>query len=294
MRSLCAHPRATVGCNWSCRLQSTSTMDLVSLDETRSKSTSIYSTLQLKAERDFSSAASTRTEIFSEQWDALVSAAASLQNGTFEAHEMDLVEAAERRHLYDMILLLVNHGEDESQIPGLEEATDSLTGRGVGQALNLSRRTATFCNKEIGLMPDLVVVGASRKVLQTTFLTFPYDTPYHSINATPWICHPYASSGKQEGIKYSTLAELQREFTGIDCSLCFDKQHEVAMSNSSNERLLEHATDFLDWLEEREERVVVVSGDSVWLQAFGCALDYSGAACEFSNGEMRVVGVRFG
>lgn len=251
-------PKASAGYVRSYRLQSTSTMDLVSLDEARSKSTtSIYSTLQFKAERDFSSVASTRSDLSPEHWETLVSAAAALQQTkTIEAHEMNLVEAAERRHLYDKILFLVNHGEDESQII-LEEATDSLTGRGVGQSLNLSKRTATFCNNEVGLVPDLFLVGASRKVLQTTFLSFPYSTPHHSINSTPWICHPYATSDRKPGIKYFSLGELQREFKGIDCSLHFEKQHVDSEGGLTNKRLLQQATDLLKWLDLRDERVVV-------------------------------------
>lgn len=297
-------------------------MDLVSLDDVRSKSNSIYSTLQVKTERDFSSAARVaETDISPQHWEALVTASASLQqNRRLEAHEMDLVQASERRHLYDKILMLVSHGEDESQISGLEEVTDSLTGRGVGQALNLSRRTATFCTRESGLLPNLFLVGASRKVLQTTFLGFPYDTPHHSIQETPWICHSCASSCEfPETIQYASVSELEREFTGIDFSLCVDKP--IDAGDLSNELLLQQATDFLEWLEDRDERVVVgkschsmslcymsicvsrsltrfffvvaVSGDSAWLQALGCALDYKGASSNFGNGEMRIVGVRF-
>ena len=106
-------------------------------------------------------------------------------------------------------------------------------------------------------MPDLFLVGASRKVLQTTFLGFPIDTPYRSINATPWICHPYASvsAGNKPGLQCASLADLEREFTGIDCSLFAHKQRDD--SDTSNEGLLQKATNLLDWIKDRDERVVV-------------------------------------
>jgi hypothetical protein len=55
-------------------------------------------------------------------WNALLTAAHSSASQhpsrtvVTAAHEMDLVEAASKRNLYDKILLLVKHGEEESQL----------------------------------------------------------------------------------------------------------------------------------------------------------------------------------
>lgn len=234
-------------------------MDLVSMDEARSKYNKIYATLQFSTERDFSSsvASDRRPDPLSEEhWNALVAAASSLQQSErcWTSVEMDLVQASERRHDFDKIILLINHAEDESQIPGLEDATDSLTGRGVGQALDLSRRAASFCTSESGLTPDLVFVTPSRKVLQTTYLSFPYDTPHQSLRSIPWICLP--STGCHRGVKRLTLLELQREFRGINYSLCIDQADQLA-NGTGNERLLQQAGDFMEWIQNRDEQIVV-------------------------------------
>jgi hypothetical protein len=234
-------------------------MDLVSMDEARFNCSTIQATLQFRTERDFSSVASDRAPdtLSEEHWNALAAAASTLHQSkrVCTCEELDLVQAREQRHNFDKIILMVNHGEDESQIPGLEEVTDSLTGRGVGQALNLSRRTASFCNTESGLAPELVLVTPSRRVLQTTFLSFPYDTPHQSLRSIPWICYP--STGIQFDRPHSSLADLRREFRGIDYSLCVVDQEDQMANGTSNELLLQRAGEFFQWLQGRDERIIV-------------------------------------
>jgi hypothetical protein len=254
-------------------------MDLVSMDDKsrtpNSRSASIFSTLQFRtSERDYSAFAAHREQHddvnTDSHWRALVAAAAEhLEQHRQDvvvsvADEMDLVQAAERRHLYDKILLLLNHGETFHQIlddeivknKGEDEEeeiiTDALTGRGIGQALTLSRRTATFCNGDTGLVPDLFVLEPSRKAVQTAFFGFPYDTPHSSLRRTLWICHPGATGSIEDA---APTSELEREFLGIDCSLCSDDKQDIAAS--STDGLLAHTEDLVTWLHERDERIIV-------------------------------------
>jgi len=249
----------------SSRFQSTSTMDLVSEDETwySAAPSSIRSTLQFKAPgRDVSSSMLTstpfETAVFAERWgtfdDSATASSTYPVDRTVESDELDLIQASQRLDMYDKIFLIVHHGEEEAQNPGTmqEDSTDALTGRGVGQSLSLSRRTATFCNGETGLSPELVLVPPIRSALQTMFLTFPYDTPYQSIHHTRWICYPTVH--RSTATLLPLIADLQREFAGIDCSICRD---EDALIQSSYERLRKEASGMLDWLKTRKEKVVV-------------------------------------
>jgi hypothetical protein len=151
-------------------------------------STSTFSTLKVAALRDVPPFIDLEPEFSREMayqhWNALLTAAASSaaqpRQNVITAQEMDLVEAASKRNLYDKILLLVKHGEDESQLVGVggssktgTNSDPSLTGRGVGQTLNVSRRVATFCNDDTGLLPELVVAAPLRRAVDTAMLVFP-------------------------------------------------------------------------------------------------------------------------
>jgi len=61
--------------------------------------------------------------------------------------------------------------------------------------------------------------------------------------------------------------------------------------------LLARADSFLDWLKNREERVIVVASHSSWLQAFcGFSVDYKPKEYglePFQTGELRCLAVRF-
>ena len=232
------------------RFQSTSTMDLVSMDEAWCCApSSIWSTLQINAEHDSSGFTSSNFAVKRGSSPVL-----SLPvEREIESQELSLSRAAKERHLYDKIFLMVHPGEDETQIPEQvlhEDSTDSLSGRGVGQALSLSRRTAEYCGD--ALTPELVLVAPIRSVLQTTFLGFPYDTPHQSFRRTKWICYP--TSCRSEASLLPSIADLQHEFPGIDCSICSDYD---AVSSTSNERLEQETAGVLEWLKTRHEKVIV-------------------------------------
>jgi broad specificity phosphatase PhoE len=230
-------------------------MDLAANDGESLSST--FSTMQVSALRDVPPTIDLEAEFSGEMankhWNALLSAAASSaaqpRQTVVTAHEMDLVEAASKRNLYDKILLLVKHGEDESQLGSKTAGTNSdpgLTGRGVGQTLNVSRRVATFCNDETGLLPELVVAAPLRRAVDTAMLVFPNYTP-ESVRSIPWLCHPgltdvdeHDDMEKQHGVPASTGD------TNMDASLVQSKQE-----------LLRRSDDFVEWLRNRDEQVVV-------------------------------------
>jgi broad specificity phosphatase PhoE len=259
-------------------------MDLVSADERLSgRKSTIYSTLQLSAERDFSSPAANRQLAVTDELPDLASFLPA--SPVAVAHEMDLVQASERRLHYDKILLLIRHGEDCSDQFSGEDSTNktvpSLSARGVGQVLNLSRRTANFCSAETGLRPELVFVSPSRKVLQTVYLTFPYDTPEQSLLAAKWIAYP----ATQQDVPVESLA---REFRGVNFSLCSGGACQEGLDVQ-----MQRASDLLEFLRQRNERIVVISGESEWLQMLGWTLQYEGALNAFDHGELRAVGIQF-
>lgn len=243
------------------RLHSTCTMDLV--NETVSPAI-VFSTLHHAIRRDVmrsSSVESIPSTIFHQK---LMEMALLDHFNTFvSADEMDLVEAAERRHLYDKIILLFHHGENLGQVLAgpeqiqmnydlwCEEDPESLTGRGIGQALTLSRRMAAFCNEDTNFLPELFVVAPLRKVLQTTYLAFPYDTPEHTIRNVRWICHPDIVD--QSSISYH---DLRSSFGDIDFSL-FSEERVDNTSQTREESLLKRADSFISWLSSREERVII-------------------------------------
>ena len=249
-------------------MHSSCTMDLTSNDGDFLSST--FSNLQVSALRDLPPTIELEPEFSAEMsdqhWNALLAAAASSaaepRQTAVTAHELDLVEAASKRNLYDKILLLVKHGEDESQLvvgsSKSKTGTNSdpgLTGRGVGQTLNVSRRVATFCNDETGLLPELVVAAPLRRAVDTAMLVFPNYTP-ESVRSIPWLCHPgltdvdeHDDSETAHGVPATTVDMNHDETgpqTGIDASLVQSKQE-----------LLRRSDDFVEWLRNRDEQVVV-------------------------------------
>jgi broad specificity phosphatase PhoE len=232
-----------------------------------------FSTLQVPALRDVPPTIDLEPEFSVEianiHWKALLTAAASSaaqshprQTTVVTAHEMDLVEAATKRNLYDKILLLVKHGEDDSQLAvGSSNIKSSrkkgskndpgLTGRGVGQTLNVSRRVATFCNDETGLLPELVVAAPLRRAVDTAMLVFPNYTP-DSVRSIPWLCHPglmdvdeHDNLHKEHGVPASAVSETGPQID-VNASLVRSKQE-----------LLRRSDDLVEWLRNRDEEVVV-------------------------------------
>ena len=219
--------------------------------------------------------------------DALQSALASRPYNALQkprAFEMDFVTASRTRYHFDKLLLLIHPGEDESQVqqPNGKQQTEkhadpSLTARGFEQALKLSKMAAKHCNHKTGLEPELIVVSPLTRVLQTTLLTFP-DCSRASVGSTRWICHPALSEpnlGIQD-LHSDCLQDFQLTFPGMDYSLfLFQDSHHFHRSKlnqrttntenrnrsmallESKETLLQQADQFVDWLKNRPEHVIV-------------------------------------
>jgi len=247
------------------------------------------------------------------------------------ARDMDLVEAshAVRDHeSYDKILILMRHGEakhnvferryaqengttmEEANVHGDYPVDPVLTGKGCGQMLDLSRRTATFFNNDTGLQPDLVVVSPLRRAIQSAYIAFPTHTALTSLTNTPWVCHPgcmeQANGNKSEFV--SSSSELEEMFPGVDFVM-FDEslvdngdvdgvngREKVPLFESKID-LMGRTDEFLRWIKEREERVIVVSSHATWLQslcAFSLKYEPESKGIEmFKKGEMRSVGLKF-
>ncbi|KAL7541998.1 hypothetical protein ACHAXR_011662 [Thalassiosira sp. AJA248-18] len=246
------------------------------------------------------------------------------------AHDMDLVEAsyAARDHdSYDKILILLRHGEANHNVfereyaqkhgTKMEEANSDedypvdpmLTGKGCGQMLDVSRRTATFFNNDTGLQPDLFVVSPLRRAIQSALISFPTHTAQTSLSNTPWICHPMAME-KSNGHKSeypSSPGKLEQLFPGVNFSL-FEESLVDGGGDELNGRekvplfenkidLMGRTDEFLRFIKERDERVIVVSSHATWLQslcAFSLQYEPESKGLEmFKKGELRSVGLKF-
>jgi hypothetical protein len=84
-----------------------------------------------------------------------------------------------KRNLYDKILLLVKHGEDESLVVGVDGSSKTGTNSDpslldeVGQTLNVSRQVATFAIMMTRVSFRLVVAAPLRRAVDTAMLVFP-------------------------------------------------------------------------------------------------------------------------
>lgn len=271
------------------------------------------STIDHSESHDFSSVALRRDDgdyYFEEHTDAIFSALNSYTKHdvtvdsslhprvTATARNMDLVEAAyaaKDTESYDKILILMRHGEAQHnvfqrQFLSSQELTSStveasnmdkdhpldpmLTGKGCGQMLTLSRRTATFFNGETGLKPDLFVVSPLKRAIQSAIIAFPTYSPMISLDNIPWICNPYlmeqANGNKSEFV--SSPNELEGMFPGVDFDMLknltgndVDKFNgkEVVPLFENKIDLLGRTDDFVRWMKDRDERVIVGKGTSV-------------------------------
>lgn len=241
------------GIDWrKYRGQSTCTMDLVNDTDDTSM---IFSTLQYRPKFDIpvdNPAAYGRFPLV-----GMATALRHHQNTTVSSEPLDLVQASARRALYDKIIFLVQHGEENDTESELDVA--DLSGKGVGQALNLSRRMAAFCNSDTNLVPDLVLLAPRRSILTTTFLAFPYDTPQHSIRQVAWVCHPLAMDWADfsKASMPEKWTDLQQRFPGVDFSLLTEGPSTDSAFSSREETLLDQANSLLVWLRGRREQVVV-------------------------------------
>lgn len=250
---------------------------------------------------------------------------------TAKATDMDLIQASHAVHdneSYDKILILMRHGEARHNVferkwvqqhggniedANLEEdypVDPLLTGKGCGQMQSLSRRTATFFNNETGLRPDLFVVSPLRRAIQSAIIAFPTHTALSSLHGTEWICHPLCmelvNGNKSEFV--SSSQDLEEIFPGVDFSLFeenlgidgnveeVNRKKRVPLFESKID-LMGRTDEFLRWIKERDERVIVVSSHATWLHSL-CAFSLSHEPESkglqmFKKGEMRSVGIKF-
>lgn len=303
-------------------------MDLVDMEENSPVCSGIHSTWQYVVNQDFCpsqsrNAGDSPLDSDPSFWGKLVATknSATRKDVHVVTHELDFVEAADRRNSFDKILLLTKHCDHTVATGAGAVLTEpSLTVEGAGQALSLARRISTFCNDETRFLPELVVVAPLRRSIQTTLLSFPQYSPY-TVRSVPWICHP-ATTGTNYDMQ--DLHQLQKEFSGLDYSPCYHEM-ECAVDETgatSAVAMLQRADSVLDWIREREEKIIVgtfeeastrrkllslshevlishldsclpVSSEATWLQAFGCAANYTGASSTFRDGELRVVGLNY-
>lgn len=134
--------------------------------------------------------------------------------------------------------------------------------------LDVSRRTAIFFNKETGLQPDLVVVSPLSRAIQSATISFPTYTPHLSLSNTPWICHPLCmeqANGNKSGF-VSSFEDLKQTFPGVDFTLLEESvagnvdelnEREKVLLFESKVDLMRRTNEFLAWIKERDERVIV-------------------------------------
>ena len=214
---------------------------------------------------------------------------------TARARDMCLVEAASAakdHDSYDKILILMRHGEakhnqfqrefvqkhgklvtdsssvEESNMEEDHPIDPILTGKGCGQMLALSRRTATFFNSETGLKPEMFVVSPLQRAIQSAIIAFPTYTPFSSLENIPWICNPYvmeqANGNKSEYV--SSPNKLEEMYCGVNFDMLKTlvgndvdqlNRKEVVPLFENKIDLLRRTDDFIRWIEERDERVIV-------------------------------------
>jgi len=246
-----------------------STMDLVNMESRQSKGyPRIQSTMQYVAGRDVDPTKRTlrsmqenldfhvEKEHESKLWENLVSAEYTRpKNIHVTACDMDLVDAAAAKSHFDKVLLVMRHGESSLLGPEVTVGNHPLNGTGVGQSLSLARRTCTFCNDETGLLPELFVVAPDKRSVESALLAFPQFSP-QSVKSVPWFCLPTASAANYD---IRTMLDLQHEVVGLDCSECEGgiKDPVMASMTLGSEDLLQRADHVLEWIRDRDEKVVV-------------------------------------
>jgi len=196
--------------------------------------------------------------------------------------------------------------------------------------MDCARETAKHFNQENGLVPDLFVVNPLRRATMTTFLAFPQHVP-RMLHEKPWICHPQCQE-EANGKSSDFVCEvdiLKENFGGIDYTL-YEETYDVEKMNSFDKRplieskkdLLRRTNYFLNWLNDREERVIAgktnatysyifvstvlishynfhmkVGSSSAWFQSLcGFTIDcinQSNKFDTFPEGNLRVIGIKY-
>jgi len=244
------------------------------------------------------------------------------------AQELTLAELAslssKDRVECDKIIILLRHGEafhntfyrehtpsidtDIERSVGLHQdcpRDPMLTGVGCGQALNISRAMDVYCNSSTKLIPDLVVTSPLRRATQTALMGLSRYHPMTSFKRIPWICHAsVAEKARHLCDIMASPEELALEFPGIDYSLykvMYETVNEQDLIDSpisaqeNHTNLVRRAGNFLRWIKERDEHVIVVATHSLWLDAFK---DYAlnmpiTPTVPYSPGEVRAIALKW-
>jgi len=175
--------------------------------------------------------------------------------------------------LFDKIVLLVSHGEascvtEEESRTGYGDKVEgdlALTKHGIGQALKMSSKTGEYCHTMTRLVPELFVVSPLRCATEAALLSFPYYSP-GSIYGTKWVSHGACHDSNIT----SSVENLERSFPNIDYSLAEDQ------------------SDFLSWLNGREEQIVAISSTPSWIQDFCDSIETG-----HDTKDLRAVGIKF-
>lgn len=163
------------------------------------------------------------------------------------------VQANKETNTFDKILVLISHGEMRSLQDESLQSSDqcpSLSNKGIGQALDLARHIANYCNKETRLLPQLFMVAPMRGTIESALLAFPNLSP-GSIHSIPWHCSSQFMGLSGDG----DSTELTSQFPDIHFDLG------TGLNTDSN---TDGPSQFLNWLKKRNERVIVVSNNSYW------------------------------
>mmetsp|Transcript_32965 Transcript_32965/g.38366 ORF Transcript_32965/g.38366 Transcript_32965/m.38366 type:complete len:277 (+) Transcript_32965:242-1072(+) len=225
-------------CRQARRSQSTSTMGLSSQGsiEFGEKAATLVSTIQER--KEFS------TVVASYDFDSEFEFGSILPSSTkVFGVEMDPIQAAsalKTDDVFDKVIMFISHGETTDTEDNETMFKTSLSGKGIGHAMNFSRETAIFCTKKSGLIPDMFVVSPERSTAESALIAFPQYAPGNVLDI-PWVCSNKCTDSNANPISDVNL--IEDAFSGIDFS---------SLKETNDE-----SSDFLSWLSERDEKVIV-------------------------------------
>ena len=211
--------------------------------------------------------------------DALLSATVNRPSNAFKPKAQDLTDLDANPHLafmFDKVLLLVRHGETARSASTTIDH-HHLSSEGYQQALKLARDS-----EDLLMAPELVVCAPTSASVHTTLLAFPPSSPHCQQSASVdrilrsddmfsspfYMCHPSLSDASTKASTHNTgedlnqsLERLQWDLAGVDTSLCDDstspRNKATTTLLESKEELLQQADNFVEWLKQRPERVIV-------------------------------------
>jgi hypothetical protein len=304
------------------RAQSTSTMGLLSSTQEQTSSPTpikggeLVSTMQMKEKKNnFSTAVAENNDdryyTLQDQLELslkvfeLNSVLAEKQEGSSPAigFAMDYNQAADavQEDVFDKVLLLMTHGEailqDDVDLDQAEDSfvsTKALSPKGIGQTLDLSRAASTYCHRDTGLVPELCVVSPLPCAAEAALMTFPHYSP-DSVGGIPWISHDGCMDHQdgQDVYIQKPVRDLENKYRGIDYSAVTITESTASTTIESEEELKNRTMEFLQWLNERPEKVVVISSHPKWMKCLSSLLVDTEEPIITGDGEMQPVGIKF-